>query len=416
MTVDFSKMDPDAREGLRSLLGALFRPLGRGGTARSLDELSICALERSAATNTELFSYLGSLSGDFPEVMKLWDLKAAKFPAEEGFFQDPTIFEAGIELIKEWATVSSDKKLRVLVLGAGIGHSTASLSMLLSGLSLKATGWDIAIDGLDLSPRNVKKAGEFLFTEAEVRNLPFPKLKWFQHGSGGLRFRANLGPPINHRWGDPFLSPEDHPENGLVDFFGKVDVLFCRYLSREAPDSLAKTLPLVMSSLLAEGGLAFTAPEEVWEPAKGISLENREGVFHYRKGFLKTKANFFFAPKKRVRGKKSAKDDLSGEASGGAAGEASGGTSARPVSRDPANGPERNEPEDPMVRSFLDKAEKAMKEGNLEEAVERAIEAAALAQETGRASAAVFGLLARLEKERGRPSFGKLFEKATELS
>jgi chemotaxis methyl-accepting protein methylase len=93
------------------------------------------------------------------------------------------------------------------------------------------------------------------------------------------------------------------PRNRLADFAGRVDVLMCRNISREAPDGMSETLPRAVSGLLAEGGLAFAGPGEIWPPPEGMALEERNGVFYYRKAPARRKAANFFAP---LRGREAA--------------------------------------------------------------------------------------------------------------
>jgi chemotaxis methyl-accepting protein methylase len=375
------ELSHEEESGLRRALLKEFIPLGRAGTRKSLRELRVSALLRAETLRKSAGDYADFLIDNPGEVLSLWDAKAASFPGERGFFTNPSVYEAALELIREWAVFSSLKSLRVLVLDSGPGYQAVSLSILLSGLSLKAGGWDISIIGLDLSASNVKKSKELLFEEREVKNIPFSIRKWFKYGGGYLRFQEKLGLPLSFAFGDPYLSLDD-PDNRVSDFLDGADVLFARNLTQEADDSKCELIPELSSRLLREGGLMFTSPGELWIPPRDMSLELRDGVFYYRKGSLKLKRNRFFRPK-RVKGN-------------GPFGDAD----AKGIN---------------FVNGYLDKAKAFRDKNDEDQAMEAAIEALTLAQETGVASREAFELLANLEKERGRYKVGERILKATEL-
>jgi predicted negative regulator of RcsB-dependent stress response len=113
-----------------------------------------------------------------------------------------------------------------------------------------------------------------------------------------------------------------------------------------------------------------------------MSLEQREGVFYYRKGAPKFKKNVFFSPKKGASKSANEKELF--------------------VSFDN---------QDPGLLNYLEKAKKQKEKGNIETASEAVLDTLTLAQERGVVSLEALKFLSELEVERGRPDFSALIDK-----
>jgi chemotaxis methyl-accepting protein methylase len=362
---------------LENVIKESFIPLGRAGTVRSLSELLAAGQERASALAMKEDKYAQILKDNFSEAMSLWEHKSARFPLEDSFFQDPSIFELAAELMREWALLGSVKTLNAVVLGAGVGYSAISLALVLSSTNLLLSGWDIKITGLELSQANIKKAKEGLYEDKDIKGLPREIRKCFRQKGGLWRYTASA-PKISYLWGDPYVS---HPSNQLANFRGSADLVLCRYLSREAAGSLYNVIPDTVEMLLKEGGIAFAAPDELWVPKGAISLEERSGVLYFRKGANKNKRNFFFKAKNERE-------------------------------KVPILTLETND--DPGLHFYLEKTKKALEEGSYA-ARDLASQTLTLAQELGVISPKAIEQLKLAEINDGRYEFAKMIGELLEL-
>jgi chemotaxis methyl-accepting protein methylase len=181
--------------------------------------------------------------------------------------------------------------------------------------------------------------------------------------------------------GDRMTDEGAAPVNLLSRFRGKVDVLLARNLSREAPDELVQALPAAVDFLLNEGGLCFTGPGEIWAPTTGVSLEERNGVFFFRKSRSKRKANTFHSPRR---------------------GRAAAATAAGPQGAGP----------DPARYAGAVEDSAASLPDDPERARGKALDAIELASEDMLAWPPAYEALARAEEALGRPGFARQIREA----
>ncbi|MDR1036394.1 MAG: hypothetical protein LBT40_07435 [Deltaproteobacteria bacterium] len=197
-------------------------------------------------------------------------------------------------------------------------------------------------------------------------------------GSGGLDSIAGAGTVKSG------LELPDGMVNLVAEFRGSVDLLLARNLSREAADEVSGILPAVVKELLREGGLCFTGPGEIWVPSPGMSLEERNGVFYFRKGPVKRKVNTFHTPR---RGRAAS---APAQPAGGAA-------------------------PDPARYAALVDASAALLPEDPEGAREKALEAVVLASEDMLAWPPAYEALARAEEGLGRLKYARQIRQAMEL-
>jgi chemotaxis methyl-accepting protein methylase len=280
---------------LDDALRSVFRPLGRAGTAGSLRAIRAAFLDRAARRGQSPGVALRHLLGRPSEALAVWD--RATLATEGAFFRHPAVFQALGGLMSEWAALAPRKSIRALVLRAGLGHEAASLAIELSGRGFLLRDWDLRISALDPSPKALERALEFSFPPPDLESLEAPlRRKHFRQARGAFHLRQGLRDIIGPALGDPFLRPANDP---LPALSGGVDLLLARGFLRDLPDASLGALRGLIPGLLAEGGLAFLAPGELWLPGDGLSLEERGGVFFFRKGGGRQRPNRFFQAKAR---------------------------------------------------------------------------------------------------------------------
>ncbi|MDR1313186.1 MAG: hypothetical protein LBQ12_05695 [Deltaproteobacteria bacterium] len=434
-------MTDDLNPALPGAARRAFRALGRAGTPESLAALVDIASHRASASGIGEVDYALALERDPAEALAALDVYGSLRPLERRFFEGPRAFEEVPLLVREWSAFAGERRLTALVLGCGRGWSPVSLAASLAAAGLPERSWAIEVNGLDVSPRALALAGSRRYDEADLEGFPYPRGRWFKNEAGSSRrFRDDAGVSLSYGFGDvylpcggvrieqgppvwgsrkdgrdgaglpgpdgeaggavgggggPEIAPGEGPaagaaagsgfrENLLWSFRGKVDVLFARNITREAPDERAGALPAAVPELLREGGLCFTAPGEIWPPSANLSLEERNGVFYFRKSASKRKANTFHTPRR-------------GRDSGPA------GRSAALPAPDPAK-----------YKPFTD-ASAAMLPENPEGARGAALEAITAASEDMLAWPPAFEALARAEEGLGRLAFAAQIREAMEV-
>ncbi|MDR3153201.1 MAG: hypothetical protein LBW85_02755 [Deltaproteobacteria bacterium] len=183
--------------------------------------------------------------------------------------------------------------------------------------------------------------------------------------------------------------------NLLPGFRGKVDFLLAADVSSEAPDELSGVVPELVLSLLADGGLAFTCPGEIWAPPPGLSLEERGGVFYFRKSLGKRKGNAFFTPRRR-RGASAARGAPAAAAESARAPDPGAAAAAA------------------AAAELVERSGRALSE-DPEAARELARDAARLGAEASAVWPPAYEALARAEEALGRPSFARQIREAMGL-
>ncbi|MDR1546206.1 MAG: hypothetical protein LBU12_05750 [Deltaproteobacteria bacterium] len=265
---------------------------GRGGGPRSRRIMLAAAQRRREATGLSPEGYLALLRNQPEEWRAIWDL-CGPLPGDS-FFRFPAQFEALTELVLERAATAPERSLRALVVGAGSGCEPCSLAMALAGTGLRALGWRLSLTVLEQSPELVRRAAAAVFAPDELRWLaPGLAKRWFGARGGGLRFKTELGPPMNVLLGNLV------DEASLTALDGRFDVIFCRGWTFECPDRHARRLARQVMRLLAEDGLLFLAPGELWALGPGRRLEERAGVVYVRGEAPGGKRNVFHRPRRR---------------------------------------------------------------------------------------------------------------------
>jgi chemotaxis methyl-accepting protein methylase len=287
MTMEENFLDRD--------LERIFRPLGRAGTPGSLasikDAFNTFAAQRRMAPE----ALLKALAGDLE--LRIAVLDGAAMSREEGFFRHPAALEVLGELAREWGTLAPTRALRVLVLNAGRGCEAISLAIALSGQGFMVKEWDVRVSALDISRAAVNIARRGVLPESELEYLSSQeRRKHFKCQRGECRVRPGLAQIIEHAWGDPFL---ETPENPIPSLLGNVDLLLARGFFQDLPDGCVDAFKTCVEQLLTDGGLAFLGPGELWAPEGALSLEERRGVFYFRKGERRPRANKFFQPRQK---------------------------------------------------------------------------------------------------------------------
>ncbi|MDR2339938.1 MAG: hypothetical protein LBF40_07390 [Deltaproteobacteria bacterium] len=379
---------PVLTEALKEGLREAFGPYGRGGTPLSLTELWNATQKRAARLRKGPEDYLRGLPGPngalprdaYPEALRVWDLVEQGRPGR--FFGYPALFQALPGLVREWGTLASKKSISALVLAAGSGHEAASLAMSLSAGGFPLWDWDVGIRALSLSKAAALRAAAFAFPEKDASWLTEALgTKHLKESRGEFRLRPGVRRLISPGWGDPFLP---HPANPLPGLSGTVDLLLARSFWRDLPDGLFGEFKAKTQSLLAEGGMAFLAPGELWVPDAGFSLEERQGVFFFRKGDTRRRANTFFRAKDR------------------------GGKAPTGPSPQPRPGP--------RLRQIRESAAMLL-EKDPEKAKDFAIEAISSAQEeSGTFCPKDYRMLAEAERALGRPNIAHAIDEAMELA
>ncbi|MDR1080984.1 MAG: hypothetical protein LBQ79_08485 [Deltaproteobacteria bacterium] len=388
-------MTDDICPGIPGAARRTFRALGRAGTPESLAALVDIAAHRAAARRIGEADYALELQTDPAEALAVLDLYSLVRPLESGFFAGPRVFEEIPLLVREWSAFADVRVLTALVLGCGRGWSAVSLAATLASAGLPERNWTVDVNGLDVSRKALATAEARRYCENDLAGFPFPRGRWFKSEAGtSRRFREGGGTSLSYGFGDiylPAVAGEGRRElpGGLVNllgsFRGRVDLLLARNLTREAPDEAAGVLPSLAGELLREGGLCFTGPGEIWAPLPGMSLEERNGVFYFRKGPEKRKANTFHTPR-RGRVPSAAPSPLAGSAA----------------------------PE-PAGYSGLLEASAALLPEDPEGAREKALEAVTLASEDMLAWPPGYEALAKAEEGLGRLAYAGQIREAMEL-
>jgi chemotaxis protein methyltransferase CheR len=236
--------------------------------------------------------------------LELWEkdpeAPAALFAdAQEGegrFFGHPALFRVAAELALERAALSSERSLRVSILGGGAGFEAASLVMEFALQGILRKGWFIAVKALDFSPKALQKGKSRLYTASETEGLDSScRRRFFKPSGENFRLKDIAADPISFdRW-DPFIprdrgAPANPPE--------PADMLFAGGFMSDLPDGSLELFRERIAPLLSPGGLLFLNPGEIHAPGPGLALEERRGVFYFRKDGGRVRANSFFAPKK----------------------------------------------------------------------------------------------------------------------
>ncbi|MDR2352258.1 MAG: hypothetical protein LBF22_03690 [Deltaproteobacteria bacterium] len=281
-------------------LSLIFQEFGKGGTKGTFNEIKKAFLKRAEILNLPAQTLLQKIFINPLEALKIWDIVALR--REDSFFNYPETFEVAGELMREWATLSPTRSLKALILGAGRGFEAASLSMEMSTQGLLIKGFDVEINSLDLSKACVDRAKSGVFTEQEVYALGSHLLrKHLTFKRGEYYLKDTIKKLTRCYFGDPFF-PSDHKileSKALEAYEGEVDILFARSFWRDLPDDKIEAFVDSLEPLLKDGALAFLAPGEIFVPKGKLSLEERRGVFYFRKGEAKRHKNSFFAPKRR---------------------------------------------------------------------------------------------------------------------
>ncbi|MDR2405078.1 MAG: hypothetical protein LBE27_01760 [Deltaproteobacteria bacterium] len=272
----------------------LFSEMGRAGTESAKSELARAFLNMAQFHNLPPIDYLSKLERDPSWRLKLWDQVILK--REDSFFRYPETFEVAGELISEWGVLAPTKKLTAVILGAGRGFTAASLAVEIARQGFLIKAWETEIHTFELSPLAVKAAKTNAFSKEDIIHLDEGLLRrYLSLTRGEYHLKDGIKKLIHCSVGDPLAKDQD---NSLSDFQGKADILLARGFYRDLPDHKIDEFSSCVESLLSEGGLAFLAPGEVFVPGGKLSLEERRGVFYFRRGESKRRANNFFSPKK----------------------------------------------------------------------------------------------------------------------
>ncbi|MDR3134490.1 MAG: hypothetical protein LBU69_00160 [Deltaproteobacteria bacterium] len=311
----------------------------RAASPRGQRRLLVEARSRRKKLGASPAEYLATLRRFPGEWDELW--YQVDSGQESHFFRFPEQFALLTQLLEERATVSAERELRVLSVGCGLGHEACSLAMALRDSSLAVKGWKVTIRGIALSEKLARQAGKAVFTRQDIDWLrPEMARRWFEVRAAGWGFdmaqgadmgfyRFNLadlgslpetpieGPRMAQerlsgmKGGMAGVAPEElsqdetHPMGG-PSREGLYDVMFCRGMTFDCPDSQVKLLAKAVSSMLGPGGLLFSAPGEIWPIGEGLALEERDGVVYGRKDDPRgrKKVNVFHVPRKKAKERK----------------------------------------------------------------------------------------------------------------
>jgi chemotaxis methyl-accepting protein methylase len=208
------------------------------------------------------------------EWLEIWNLWGQEL--EERFFRHPAQLDVLAQIVQEWVPFAPARRLKILVLGSGKGYEACSLAIAFFGLGLKAKGWEIFIQGLELVPNLVAAAKAAIFPALSLEGLPRDLTRrFFEPRAGGWHFREGIArfqhETLNiHRLAEP-------PE-----YLWGADVILARGLAWDTPDDELVNLAGKVKSLLAEDSLLLTGPGEFWPGLEDLALEERDGVTYYR--------------------------------------------------------------------------------------------------------------------------------------
>ncbi|MDR1164562.1 MAG: hypothetical protein LBO66_01580 [Deltaproteobacteria bacterium] len=275
--MDFDETDESL---LDKFARAYFGPRGRYGHpgARAVLLEAVQKRIKSLGLSVEEYSRRAPLTD--AEARLVWN--GARAALDERFYKYPRALETLPELLREWSVFAKEEKIKVLVLGAGRGYEALSVAMELARSEAWARGWKISVEALDFSPASVKEAREGIYSAADLRWLaPEAARRFFTPRGGDFRFKFNLAPPTRYAVGDIF---DEALKASVEAFQGEIDLLWARDLTLFADDERSLALFSLIENLPRERGLVFLAPTELFAPSGKFSLEERRGVFYYRRG------------------------------------------------------------------------------------------------------------------------------------
>lgn len=218
-----------------------------------------------------------------PSKKELYNIASHITNNETYFFREKhqlNVFSELLNDIKRYRQKKNQNRVRVLSAGCSSGEETYTLNILLMESGLFAWGWDVIVEGIDVSSAALKRAKSAEYTKNSFRmlngNHEFAK-KYFDHADDKFilkkPYRNNVG----------FLHA-NVLQPGAFEGISDVDVIFCRniliYMSDEALERIALNFYNCISD---RGYLILGSSESLLQRTELFVPEYRNGIILYRK-------------------------------------------------------------------------------------------------------------------------------------
>lgn len=199
---------------------------------------------------------------------------------ETYFFRDPGVFETlGNHILPELILKrqATTRKIRLWCAACCTGEEAYSLAMLIDKLIGDSTKWDISILATDVNPEFVERAKVGLYSERSLRTMPeFFRTTCMKKvsTSTGKKYQVaeRLKSLITFSWMNLIEASSTPPLDSPAD------IIFCRNVFVYFAPAQTRKVLLWLQSNLADDGLLFVAPNEVFSAANEFEILNIGGV------------------------------------------------------------------------------------------------------------------------------------------
>ncbi len=204
---------------------------------------------------------------------------------ETYFFRDPGVFQVLERLILPQLIEqrkATTRSLRIWCAACCTGEEAYSLAMLIDHLVPDWKDWDISILATDLNPEFLERAKTGIFSERSIRSVPDSYKSLYLKKSDKIKSKKyqveeRLKSLISFSWMNLVDASSTLPLNVPVD------IIFCRNVFVYfAPAQTRKVLSW-LSQNLADDGILFLAPNEVFSASSVFDIENIEDVMTLKK-------------------------------------------------------------------------------------------------------------------------------------
>jgi chemotaxis protein methyltransferase WspC len=254
---------------LRERHGLAEESLGQSTTVQAVVQARMQALGLNSAA-----AYAGRLRGDCQEL----DLLSADLIVPETwFFRGGDVFAyLAKHIAKAVGAGQGRKRFRVLSVPCSSGEEPFSLAIALFEAGVAPDAY--AIDGVDLSPRQIERANQGMYSDLSLRQTtPDQKRRYFERTPAGWQLLPDIRSLVRFRQGN-LLSPSFLAgEEGF-------DLIFCRNLFIYLhPDARRQALAALDRLLIADGLLCMGHAEPLELFDERFTRTGPDACFLYQK-------------------------------------------------------------------------------------------------------------------------------------
>lgn len=214
---------------------------------------------------------------------------------ETWFFRDGEPFELLKRHAVEWHIRHLNEKMRCISLPCSTGEEPYSIAMSLLECGMQPANFQI--DGVDISPKSLRRAREAVYGQYSFRSKDVTfRDQYFEHVNGAYRLRPVVRNTVQFSQGN-LLDPH------FMNDGRQYDVIFCRNLLIYFDPPAWKIAIKTLSRLLKDNGILFMGHAEMLEmSATQFESMRVPCAFAYRKRFAAKSSAF--APAVQVRRKR----------------------------------------------------------------------------------------------------------------